>query len=222
MKHQTNHALHRFLFLCFAASLLIAGEGEGVNGQSALTMLKDGNKRYTENQFKQKNFSTDREQQAKGQQPYAIVLTCSDSRVAPEILFDESLGRLFVIRVAGNVADPVVVGSIEYAAEHLHAKLLFVLGHGSCGAVKAAVQGGELPPNIKTITDRITPAVDKARKVEKDADAVLGKAISENVNEQIASALRSSAILKELIEKHELTVAGGVYNIKNGEVSFFR
>ncbi|MFZ4621126.1 MAG: carbonic anhydrase [Bacteroidota bacterium] len=222
MERRTQHVLNRILYLFIAASLLFAGESGGVDGQQALSLLKEGNKRYTESSLKSKDFSSDRQQQAKGQQPYAIILTCSDSRVAPEILFDESLGRLFVIRVAGNVIDPVVVGSIEYAAEHLHAKLLFVLGHSSCGAVKAAVQGGELPPNIKMIVDRIEPAVAKARKTEKEADALLGKAVTENVNEQLASALRSSPILKELIEKKEFTVAGGVYNIKSGEVSFFR
>lgn len=221
MEHRKQHLLHRILFLFIASSLLFGGEG-GVDGREALSLLKEGNQRYTANRLKSKDFSSDRQQQTQGQQPYAIILTCSDSRVAPEILFDESLGRLFVIRVAGNVIDPVVTGSIEYAAEHLHAKLLFVLGHSSCGAVKAAVQGGELPPNIRSIVERIQPAVTKAKSTEKDADAVMGKAVTENVNEQLSSALRSSPILKELIEKKEFTVAGGVYNIKNGEVSFFK
>jgi carbonic anhydrase len=212
----------RFFVLVCSFALLFAGEHKGVDGHTALSFLKEGNKRYTSNRPSQKDFSVDRQQQAKGQMPYAIILTCSDSRVAPEILFDESLGRLFVIRVAGNVIDPVVLGSIEYAAEHLHAPLLLVLGHGSCGAVNAAVKGGELPPNIKMITDRIGPAVERARKGESNADALLGKAISENVHDQMAAALRSSSILRELIEKKELTVAGGIYDIRNGEVSFFK
>ncbi|MBP6671919.1 MAG: carbonic anhydrase [Bacteroidetes bacterium] len=222
MGHHTRYVLRRILCLFAVSALLFAGENEGVDGRSALTLLKDGNKRFTANQLKPKDYSAERHQQIKGQQPYAIILTCSDSRVSPEILFDESLGRLFVIRVAGNVIDPVIAGSIEYAAEHLHAKLLLVLGHSSCGAVTATVHGGEFPPNIATIADRIRPAVEKARKAEKNADALLGKAVSENVNEQVASALRSSSILKEMIEKKEFTIAGAVYDINNGEVSFFK
>ncbi len=116
----------------------------------------------------------ERPELAEGQHPYAIVLACADSRVAPELIFDESLGKLFVVRVAGNVADPVVLGSIEYAVEHLHANLLMVLGHENCGAVKATIGGGAFPPNIEALIKRITPAVDKVRVQRLDEKMVLG------------------------------------------------
>ncbi len=218
LKHHSKFVVFFFLSLAFS----FAGEKEGVDGSTAIQMLKEGNKRYVSNLFKTKNFKTDRQEQAQGQQPYAIVLTCADSRVPPEILFDESLGKLFVVRVAGNVVDPIVIGSVEYAAEHLHAKLLVILGHSSCGAVKATIQGSEFPPNIKAIVDRIQPSVDKVKSKEKNADAVLTKSIDENIREQIELTKQSSTILTEMIDHKEFTVVGAVYDIKTGEVSFFR
>jgi carbonic anhydrase len=144
-------------------------ESDAVSGSDALAQLKKGNERFIAGQLQAKGFEEERKALSKGQHPYAIVLTCSDSRVSPEILFDESLGKLFVVRVAGNVVDPVVLGSIEYAAEHLHAKLLLILGHESCGAVKATLDGGYVPPNIMALLSYISPAAQIAKSKRLDA-----------------------------------------------------
>jgi carbonic anhydrase len=182
--------------------------------------LTAGNKRFVEGNLSVKNFKEQRGELTKGQKPYVIVITCSDSRVPPEYIFDEPLGQLFVIRVAGNVVDSVCLGSIEYAAEHLHTPLLLVLGHESCGAVTAAVSGGALPPNIGSLVRRIKPAVDRTTtKHLKDSD-VLNACIEENVVEQMEQSVRQSDVLKELSEKGEFRIIGGVYNLSNGSVRF--
>ncbi len=183
-----------------------------------LQKLMDGNKRFVEGKLSQKDYPTEIKELTKGQHPYAIILSCSDSRVPPEIIFDESIGKLFVIRVAGNVVDEVALGSIEYAAEHLHAKLLMILGHESCGAVKATIDGGEVTPNIEEIVKKISPAVEKAKKHHSENE-VLHCSIKENVYNQIEASLKNSKLLKELEEKGELKIVGAMYDLKTGKVN---
>ncbi len=193
---------------------------EGVAPEEALSRLVQGNERYVSGHPEPKDFAAERKELAGGQHPYAIVLACADSRVAPEIVFDESLGRLFVVRVAGNVADPVVLGSIEYAVEHLQAHLLVVLGHESCGAVKATLAGGEAPPNIAALVSRIAPAADRARSARVADSELLATAVRENVRYQMQMAVYQSDALSELVHKHELQIAGGVYDLDTGKVDF--
>ncbi|MBC8368185.1 carbonic anhydrase [bacterium] len=128
--------------------------------QGALEKLKAGNRRYIESRFKHPNKSVERrEELLDGQNPFAVVLGCSDSRVPPEILFDRGQGDLFVIRVAGNVLDDIVLGSVEYAALHLDTPLVIVLGHSQCGAVAAACAGGELEGHLPFIAEALQPAL---------------------------------------------------------------
>ena len=155
-----------------------------------------------------------------GQHPYAIVLTCSDSRVPPELLFDESLGQLFVIRDAGNVVDSVVLGSIEYAAEHLHAGLLIVLGHEACGAVNATIKGGEVPPNIGQIVHRISPPVEKVKAQHLKGVKIDSVCIQENVRYQVAQVTAQSALLKSMVEEGHLRILGATYSLTTGGVTF--
>jgi carbonic anhydrase len=187
---------------------------ESVSADEAFHRLASGNARYTHDHLKTKNFTEERHALAKGQHPYAIVIACADSRVAPEIMFDESLGKLFVIRVAGNVIDPVVLGSVEYAADHLHSHLVVVLGHEGCGAVAAAIEGGTPPPNIAELTKRIAPAVEKTKGKGSDA------AVSENVRLQMRSALAGSRDLTEMTAKKELEIIGAVYHLESGAVEW--
>jgi carbonic anhydrase len=208
------------LALCFVILLLSASLF--AQGPDAVTRLKAGNARYVSNKLRSKNYAADRKATASGQQPYAIVLACADSRVPPEILFDESLGKLFVIRVAGNVVDPVVLGSIEYAAEHLHVGTLMILGHESCGAVKATLEGGDVPPNIKSLVTRITPAAEKAKRRGLDEAATLNLAIRENVMLQMEQTVEQSEVLKELVHEKKLRIVGGVYNLHSGAVHFLK
>jgi carbonic anhydrase len=188
----------------------------------AVRLLRAGNARYVSGNVRQRNYKADRKATADGQQPYAIVLACADSRVPPEILFDESLGKLFVVRVAGNVVDPVVLGSIEYAAEHLHVSTLLILGHESCGAVKATLEGGQVPPNIGALVTRIAPAVERAKKAGLGPEKTLNLAIKENVFLQVQEAVEQSDVLKDLVHEHKLQIVGGVYNLHTGRVEFLR
>lgn len=192
---------------------------EGLTGEEALKKLLDGNRRFSSEQYAKKGVGAARRLLlAKGQHPFAIILSCSDSRVPPELVFDQGLGELFVVRVAGNIADSIALGSVEYAAEHLHVPLLFVLGHEKCGAVAATVQGGEVPGNIAAIVSKIAPAVDKAKGSGKSGDALLAQAVDENVNAVLAEVVRRSAILANLIHEGKLTLAGGRYNLSSGRV----
>src|SRR5258705_1725495 len=168
--------------------------------EDTLARLMDGNARFVKGQHRPADYKRERAELTKAQHPYAIILSCSDSRVPPEIVFDESLGKLFVVRVAGNVVDPVSLGSIEYAAEHLHSKLLYVLGHESCGAVTAAVDGGHFSPSIESILEKIKPAVAAARRDHPGAKDILPFAVRENVAVQSKSVIDQSEILRGVIE----------------------
>ena len=188
--------------------------------EEAIALLKSGNERFVSGKESAQNYARDRMLTAEGQHPYAIVVACADSRLSPEILFDESLGRLFVIRVAGNVVDPVVLGSIEYAAEHLQIGLVLILGHESCGAVTAAMSSGHFTPSIDAIVERINPAMLTAKARKLNDKGTLDLAIRENVLLQCES-LKRSELINELVHKGQLQVIGGVYNLHNGKVEMF-
>jgi carbonic anhydrase len=191
----------------------------GPTGDEALKKLIDGNRRFSSEQYARRSVGAARRAElVKGQHPFAIVLSCSDSRVPPEIVFDQGLGDLFIVRVAGNTADSVALGSIEYAAEHLRAPLLFVLGHEKCGAVAATASGGEVPGNIASIVARIAPAVEKARSSGKTGDALVSAAVDENVNLVLTEVIRRSAILANLVHEGKLILAGGKYVLGSGRV----
>ena len=175
--------------------------------------LDDGNKMFVGN----KEYQTLRKELSKGQHPRTIVLTCSDSRVAPEIVFSKTLGELFVVRNAGNVIDSVALGSIEYAAEHLHSSILLVLGHTKCGAVTAACSGRTESPYINSIISNIEPAVAEAKHNHKSGDELIESAAIENVQLQIKNVMKSK-IIEELVESGKLKIIGGIYNISTGKV----
>ena len=141
-----------------------------MNTKQALDLLKAGNARFVSGALTPKdNYATLREQLSTGQHPFAVVLCCSDSRVAPEIIFDQKLGDLFVIRNAGNIVDEEVLGSIEYAVEHLETPLVVVMGHSACGAVTATCQGGDLPGHIIDLAKRIKPSINTSFCINDNA-----------------------------------------------------
>lgn len=212
--------MKRLLFFMLALVCQLGLTNAQIAPEEALKKLEEGNKRYLTGELKTKNFNTQREEQTKGQHPYAIILTCSDSRVPPELIFDEDLGQLFVIRVAGNVIDEVTLGSIEYAAEHLHTQLLVVMGHSACGAVKATFEGGDFGKNINTLAGKIKRAVDEAKTKTKDKTMGLALAIEENVKLQADNCMEESKILEELAAENKFKVVCGFYNIENGSVVF--
>ncbi|MSR47876.1 MAG: carbonic anhydrase [Planctomycetes bacterium] len=157
---------------------------------------------------------TRRTEVAKGQHPYAIVVTCSDSRVAPELLFDAGLGDLFVVRTAGHVLDDHALGSIEYAAEHLGAHAILVVGHERCDAVAAAMSTGELPGHIESLATAIRPAI---VAVPAGSDAS-DRCVAENVRATVTALKHCTPILHELVEAGTLDVRGGVYDLDSGVV----
>src|SRR5499427_4400438 len=197
------------LLLC---PVVVIGTGQShdkVTPNSALAELKAGNAHHAAHRYSHPHETAARFRQlASGQHPHAEVLSCADSRVPPEILFDQGLGDLFVVRVAGNVATDTEIGSLEYGAEHLHIPLLVVLGHESCGAVTAAVQPGEAEGHIKALVDLIKPAVEKSRGLPGDPVA---NAVRSNVELVVKQLRASTPMLSELVAQGKLKIVGGVY-----------
>lgn len=188
----------------------------GVNPQQALEMLAQGNLRYVEGKATRPHQDLARRQEVTGgQHPFAIVLTCSDSRVPPEILFDQGIGDLFIVRTAGNVADDVAMGSIEYAAEHLGSRLVVVLGHQKCGAVTAACQSSNAPGHIDSIVKAIQPAVVATKG--QAGDAVMNATVA-NVNNIVKQIATSQPILAEMVKEDKIRVVGAIYSLDTGAV----
>jgi len=178
---------------------------KGVAPDEALKRLLDGNQRYAVAKAAHPNQTAEcRTQIAGGQSPYAIVLGCADSRVPPEVLFDQGLGDLFVVRVAGNVLDDAGLGSLEYAADHLGVHLLVVLGHERCGAVDAAVKGGEAEGHVKYLVKALKPAVEAAKGRPGDG---LDNAVRTNVALAVKRLRGSKPVLSELVEAPERLLA---------------
>lgn len=212
--------------LLICAFAFASGGGTMITADEALQKLMEGNQRFIASQMKGQKLcdASARQALAKGQSPYAIILCCSDSRVPPEHIFDQGLGEIFVVRVAGNIADPVVLGSIEYAAEHLGSPLMMVLGHSRCGAVTAAV-GAEGKPegNIGAILETISPAVNLAKSEAKGKEKaeVVEAAIDRNVKLVSSSLLTQSEIIKHLVHEGKLKIVGAKYDLDDGKVTLF-
>lgn len=188
--------------------------------EDALQRLADGNKRFiTGTAEKPRQGAERRLEVAKKQSPFAVVVTCSDSRVCPEIVFDQGLGDLFVVRVAGNSIDDVALGSIEYAVEHLNSHLVIVVGHERCGAVDAAVKGGELPGHIGSLVTPIKPAVDATRG---NAGDILDAAVRYNAKYVADSLKVRDSLIKDLIAKGEVKVVGARYDLDSGVVEILK
>lgn len=189
-----------------------------VGPEVAIQRLKEGNRRFVSGSPTHEGQGTERRQQtAKGQHPFAVVLTCADSRLSPEIIFDQGIGDLFVVRNAGNLLGDHVVGSIEYAVEHLHSAVVVVLGHSRCGAVAAAVAGGEVPGRIKSIVASLAPAVGMARKKQGDPVA---HAIRINAKLSAAELARMEPILGEWAKSGRVTIVAALYDIETGIVEW--
>jgi len=192
-----------------------------VSPTEALARLKAGNQRFVVSKLEHpRQTAKQRTELATSQHPFAIVLGCADSRTSPELVFDQGLGDVFVVRVAGNVLNDETVGSIEYAVEHLGAQLIVVLGHERCGAIKSARETiaakTEAPGHIKSLVKAIAPAVESTTGADAEVTA---KANEVNV----AKALRESApILKEMVEKGTISVVAAHYDLDTGAVDFLK
>jgi carbonic anhydrase len=190
---------------------------------SLVQWLKDGNDQFIHSKFDQHGIDSSlRIAVSKAQHPKAIILTCSDSRVPPELVFDKGLGDLFVIRVAGNIVDDAVLASIEYAVEHLHTSLVVVMGHQNCGAIGAAVADLQNPENkidnhLRTLTDKIEQAIQTVKLNESDFTQ---KALMSNVIYTVSSLQQSRPVLNEAVKKGEVKIVGAVYDLSTGKVSW--
>jgi carbonic anhydrase len=187
--------------------------------EAALERLLRGNKRYIDGVSRRHDFKHEREALIAGQNPYAGILSCADSRIAPEYAFDSGRGDLFVCRVAGNFASDESVASMEYAVAILNVPLILVLGHESCGAVDAAIKSikdnSTLPGHMPSLVTAIAPAV---KAVVSQGGDVLNKAIRQNVVDNVAKLSSASPILSAAVEQKKLKVVAGVYRLKDGKV----
>jgi carbonic anhydrase len=186
---------------------------------ASLERLLKGNARYVEGVSLRHDFRHEREALAGGQNPYAAVLSCADSRIAPEYAFDSGRGDLFVCRVAGNFANTETVASMEYAVAVLGTPLIVVLGHDSCGAVSAAIKslkdGTTLPGQMPSLVTGVAPAVNA---VSQQGGDTLGNAIRQNVVDNVAKLSSATPILSAAVEQGKLKVAGGIYRLRDGRV----
>ena len=197
---------------------------DALTPMDAFNLMVDGNKRYINAQSEGIDLSSLRNDSVKGQNPHSIVLSCIDSRVVVEQVFDQALGDIFVARVAGNFANTDIVASMEYACAVAGSKLIIVLGHEACGAVKAACDKVELG-NITSLLSNITPAVDQVKgSISSPHDSsnttFVNAAIEENVNQTIAQIRSMSPILKDLEDKGQIQFKGGVYKLASGKVEW--
>ena len=196
----------------------------------ALKRLRDGNIRFTSNERESDDVLTKKRlaELSKSQQPFAIILGCSDSRVPAEIVFDQGLGDLFVIRVAGNIVAPSLVGSVEFAADRFGTRLVVVLGHSQCGAILATIEELTRPTenqsrNLRAIVDRVRPSVEGLLETDlrHDPDALVRKAVRANIRASADHLRHGSEILEQLIRDEGLLVVGAEYSLETGVVEFF-
>ena len=180
--------------------------------QDALDKLMEGNKRYTQDKLLYPDLSNGRRQALTSkQQPFAVILGCSDSRVPPELIFDQGLGDLFVVRLAGNVVTPVVLDSIEYAAKYLGASIILVLGHENCGAIKAVYEG--VTVDIEALAAQISPAIEGCKKKK----APVNECVLANVR-YVVKELQSYPAIKRLLEQKQVQIVGAYYSLGSGAV----
>ncbi|MBF0308698.1 MAG: carbonic anhydrase [Magnetococcales bacterium] len=193
-----------------------------VTAEQALQRLKEGNARFVSGKSMHPNTSLARLQETvkDGQHPFVSVLSCADSRVPVELIFDQGVGDLFVIRVAGNVSDIDEIGTIEYGTGHLGTPLVLVLGHTKCGAVTAVVKGDKVGGQIPLLVDNIVPAANRIKSKGLAGEALIADAIKENVRQSMSDLVRRSTEVEHLIQAGRLRVVGAVYNLETGTVEW--
>ena len=201
-----------------------------ISGRAALDRLREGNRRFVSgaSSLEERTGQARRADLVSGQEPFAIILGCSDSRVPAELVFDQGLGDLFVIRVAGNIVAPSQVGSVEFAATRFGTRLVVVLGHSQCGAIMATLEELKRPAasqsrNLRSIVDRVRPSVATLFEsaLREDAEALIQHAVRANVRASVSHLRHGSEILEQLIDREGLLVVGAEYSLETGEVEFF-
>jgi len=224
MKKISLWLLMNILAAVLAAPGLATTAAPGISAGEALRLLKEGNSRYVDGKLQHPRQDRDRRAltAAQGQHPLAAILTCSDSRVPVEIIFDQGIGDIFAVRVAGNVAATDEVGSLEYAVDVRATPLVVVMGHTHCGAIRAVMDDAKLPPNIANLLEPIKPAVGKAREAnpEADKDVLFKAAITANIWQAVEDMLRLSPIIREKVRDGQAQVIGAIYDLDSGQVQW--
>jgi carbonic anhydrase len=206
---------------CFAAETK-ADPASRLLRDASLMLLKEGNARYASGKPQHPHLDAERRSStvAQGQEPFATILACSDSRDPVELIFDRGIGDLFVVRVAGNIAGGSELASIEYGVGHLNTPLLIVMGHSRCGAVTAVVKGTELHGHLHLLGEKIKPAVDKVKAETTDLEEAVPKSIQANVWQVIEDVLKQSAAVREKAATGRVHVLGAIYDLEQGKVSW--
>ena len=202
-----------------AAGLLAVGvQQPAPSADAVLAELKAGNAHHVAKKYQRPHQTVARQQAlVSSQSPHSAILACADSRVPPEIIFDEGLGDIFDVRLAGNVAGDHATASLEYAAEHLHVPLIVVMGHTHCGAVTAALEGGTLPGKLPSLIAALRPAVEQSAKEPGDR---LDNAVRDNVLLVVEQLRTSKPVLSELVATGKLRIVGAVYSLETGKVEW--
>jgi carbonic anhydrase len=200
-------------------AVIAAVHGPTMSAEQALKLLLEGNQRFVAGKLEHPNQTPARRAEvAKGQHPFAAVLACSDSRTPPEIIFDRGLGDIFTVRVAGNVADQVVIESLDYSVKHLGVRVVMVLGHRRCGAVIAAVEGHEEEGDVGPMLRELRPAVEASKGMPGDP---VENAVRENV-ELVMKNLAGSGELAAMVKSGELKIVGGIYDLDTGTIEMLK
>lgn len=190
----------------------------------ALELLKEGNKRFVNNLKINRNLLQQANETSSGQYPFAVVLSCIDSRTSAELIFDQGLGDIFSVRIAGNIVNEDILGSMEFACKVAGSKIIVVLGHTKCGAVKGACDHVEMG-NLTALLSKIRPAVDDETSTKEDRNSGNSTFVENvsaiNVKRTVKAIMERSSILKEMIETGQIGIIGGVHNIETGEVDFY-
>lgn len=206
--------------LVFTVTAFAADHGPAISPDAGLKKLFAGNARYASGAAAHPHQSASRRTEvAAGQKPFAIVVACADSRTAPEVVFDQGLGDLFVTRLAGSIVDDAALGSLEYAVDHLDSSVIVVLGHERCGAVDAAMKGGKLPGKIGAVVKPILPAVEA---VKRSATPTLDAAVSENARRVAGGLAGRSHILEERVKAGTLKIVAARYDLDSGRVTLVK
>ncbi len=219
-------ALSASAFLPLSRAFAVTKESStlqnAISADAALQRLMEGNARYVSNTLKNKDFSVGRAARAKAQHPIAAMLACADSRVAPELMFDQGPGDLFLVRLAGNFVNEDSLASLEYAVQFLSVPLVMVLGHSDCGAIKAAVkvikENAVLPGHLPYLIQSLTPAVRNAKQIDPAASDVVERATIENVRLNVQRLETAEPIFKGFVQQGKVNVVGVVYDIETGKV----
>lgn len=197
---------------------------DAITPAMAIEILKDGNKRFMSNLKANRNLLEQANETSDGQHPFAIILSCIDSRTSAELIFDQGLGDVFSVRIAGNIINEDILGSMEFACKIAGSKIVVVLGHSKCGAVKGACDHVEMG-NLTALLSKIQPAVyDEKTETENRNSSnanFIEKVASINVKRTVTAIMERSPILKEMIQNGEIRIIGGMHNITNGEVTFY-